>query len=147
MSLPYLSSTPFTVGSDRLQNGHWKSLNSTTVTLVAAAPRRRLCAYGTTLREPAGLSSPACGLAPPDGFCWSSMAARISPRPLPCLLMSMASLASLGLRGQLGSFLTQVLIFPIPQPHSQSRSFIACSAVTFCPSERPAKLRPDTEAR
>ena len=43
-SLPYLSSICFTVGSARLQNGHWKSLNSTIVTLVALAPRRRSCA-------------------------------------------------------------------------------------------------------
>src|SRR5436309_73698 len=71
-SLPYLSSSPFTVGSDRLQNGHWKSLNSTIVTLVAFAPRRRSWANGTTFFEPPSGAPP-----PPDGatgFCFSSMA-------------------------------------------------------------------------
>ena len=75
------------------------------------------------------------------------MAARISPSPFPCLAMSMASWARFGLRGQFGSFLRQPAIFPIPQPHSQSRSFSACSAVTFCCAVSPAKLTPVTDAR
>jgi hypothetical protein len=33
--LAVLLEQPCTVGSERLQNGHWKSLNSTMVTFVA----------------------------------------------------------------------------------------------------------------
>ena len=61
--------------------------------------------------------------------------------------MSMATRARFGLRGQLGSFFKQPAIFPIPQPHSQSRSLSACSAVTFCCGVSPSKLTPVTEAR
>ena len=74
---------------------------------------------------------PAAAGAPGAGFCRSSIAARISPIPLPCFERSSASLARPGLRGQFGSFFTQVAIEPMLQPHSQLRSFIACNAVVF----------------
>ncbi len=116
------------------------------VTFDAFGPRRRSCAYGTTFFDPPAAGAPADGDGP-AGFCFSSMAARISPIGLPCFAMSMASLAMLGLRGQFGSFFRQPAILPIPQPHSQSRSLSACSAVTFCGAVRPAKLTDVTDAR
>ena len=45
--------------------------------------------------------------------------------------MSTACLAIFGLRGQLGSFLAQMATLPMPQPHSQLRSFSACISVVF----------------
>src|SRR5688572_27717773 len=147
-SLPYFCSRPLTVGSDRLQNGHSKSLNSTMVTLALAGPRRTLCANGNTFFAPPAAGAAALGDGePPDGFCWSSMAARISPRPLPCLTRSIALRPSAGLRGQFGSFLMQPAILPMPQPHSQSRSLSACSTVTFCGAVSPARLNVVTPVR
>ena len=58
--------------------------------------------------------------------------------------MSTMSLASFGLRGQLGSFLAQMATLPMPQPHSQLRSFIACMAVAFCLSVKPSQDTPAT---
>ena len=76
-----------------------------------------------------------------------SMYAKRSVRLLPCLAMSTASLARFGLRGQFGSFFAQPAILPMPQPHSQSRSFIACIAAVFCPAAIPSKLIPATPTR
>src|SRR5262247_1291308 len=110
------------------------------VTLVAAAPWRTSCANGTTFFEPpAGAAALGEG-EPPDGFCLSSIAARISGSPLPCFTRSIAALARFGLRGQFGSFLMQPAILPIPQPHSQSRSLSACMTVTFCAVVRSVRL-------
>ncbi len=58
--------------------------------------------------------------------------------------MSTTVLAILGLRGQLGSFLAQMATLPMPQPHSQLRSFSACMAAVFCRSLRPSQLSPAT---
>ena len=146
-SLPYFLSRPFTVGSDRLQNGHSKSLNSTIVTFAAAGPRRTLCANGITFFEPPATGASLGFADPPDGFCLSSIAARMSPSPLPCFTRSMAAFARFGLRGQFGSFLTQPAILPMPQPHSQSRSLSACITVTFCAGVRSVRLTVVTEAQ
>ena len=123
----------FTVGSARLQNGHWKSLNSTIVTLVglgaaAQVVRERRRPSSSRPRAPRRRRAPR---PPPASACrrWPRGSRRA---PLPCLAMSMASLARFGLRGQFGSFFRQPAILPMPQPHSQSRSLSACSAVTFC---------------
>jgi hypothetical protein len=117
------------------------------VTFVAAAPRRRLCAKGSTFFEPPDGAAALGEGDPPDGFCLSSIAARISPMPLPCFTRSMAARARLGLRGQFGSFLMQPAILPMPQPHSQSRSFSACITVVFCAGVRSVRLTVVTEAR
>jgi hypothetical protein len=53
-SLGYFFSISFTVGVTRPQNGHWKSLNSTTVTLAALGPRRGAPAGMATFLGPAG---------------------------------------------------------------------------------------------
>ena len=58
--------------------------------------------------------------------------------------MSMTSLAIFGLRGQFGSFLAQIATLPMPQPHSQSRSFSACMAVVFWAALSPSQLTPAT---
>jgi hypothetical protein len=58
--------------------------------------------------------------------------------------MSTTLLAIFGLRGQLGSFLAQTATLPMPQPHSQLRSFNACMAVVFWPALRPSQLSPAT---
>ena len=72
------------------------------------------------------------------------MYASIAVRVLPSLAISTTCLAILGLRGQFGSFLAQPAMWPMPQPHSQSRSFSACMAAVFCPSLIPSKLMPAT---
>ena len=64
-SLGYLSVICFSVGLTREQNGHWKSLNSTMVTLADLGPLRGLCAGMVTLRGPAGRGAAAWGAAPP----------------------------------------------------------------------------------
>src|SRR4051812_14784233 len=105
------------------------------------------CANGTTFFEPpAGAAALGDG-DPPDGFCLSSIAARMSPSPLPCLTRSMAAFARFGLRGQFGSFLMQPAILPMPQPHSQSRSLSACMTVTFCAGDRSVRLTVVVDAR
>src|SRR5438034_633724 len=57
--------TSFTVGTTRPQNGHWKSLNSTMVTLAFLGPLRGLCAGISTLFGPGGGGGcPAAAPAP-----------------------------------------------------------------------------------
>ena len=69
-SFGYLSVISFSVGFTREQNGHWKSLNSTMVTLACLGPLRGACAGMATFLAPpwgaaaGGVPAPFLGFSP-----------------------------------------------------------------------------------
>src|SRR5437762_6011220 len=95
-SLGYFSMISLRVGPTLEQKGHWKSLNSTIVTLASFGPSIGVQAASSTFCGTDG--GGACGAA---GFCL--MAATISSTFLPCFTIATAWLIQVGARGQAGS--------------------------------------------
>src|SRR5262249_42358690 len=114
-SLPYLSMISLRVGPTLEQKGHWKSENSTIVTLASLGPSMGVHLASSTFWYCEG----ARALSPPAGFL---VPAAISAAFLPCLASAMASSSTLGARGQPGSSFLHLAKLPCGQPQSQGVS-------------------------